>query len=71
MILSILGVIYGAFDPSIYAWIDSHHLLTGLGLALMVSESLAATDAVKANSISQATFDLLIGIFKLVLRKKT
>jgi hypothetical protein len=37
----------------------------------MVSESLAATDAVKANSISQATFDLLIGIFKLVLRKKT
>jgi hypothetical protein len=69
LLLSVIGVVYGAFDPTIYTWIDAHHLVTGLGLALLVSETLAATDVVKSNSLAQAIFDFVDSVLKLVLRK--
>ena len=71
LIMTVIGAVYGVFDPQIYAWLEAHSLIATIGVVLLVSETLAATELVKANSVMQAVFDLVIGILKLVLRRKS
>lgn len=71
LILTLFGTLYGYFDPAIWAYLNTHpDYLKYLAALFVVSESLAATNLVKSNSVVLAIFDAVITIVGKVLRKK-
>jgi hypothetical protein len=70
LIATALTFLWGFIQPSVWPYINAHpHFLQLLSAAFVASESLAATDLVKSNSVSQMAFDLVVKGLAKVLNK--
>jgi hypothetical protein len=70
VITLVFTALWGLVDNSVFAYLGTHNtLVVWLGLAFVISETLAGTEMVKSNSVVQAIFDLVMTVLRAVLKK--